>query len=66
MKLTILTAVVALGSRDKEDDEVATCPSSVVVGGSELLSFILCSCEACLLVRRTYVEQMLSLQIVAT
>ena len=52
MKLTILNAAVDLVSGDKGDDETVTCPSFVVVSGSEstplisggiaLLSPVLC------------------------
>ena len=41
MVLTILNAVVALGNSGKEDDEVATCPSSFVIGRSALPSVVL-------------------------
>ena len=35
MKLTILNAAVDLVSGDKGDDETVTCPSFVVIGGSD-------------------------------
>ena len=45
-KLTILNAVVPLGSCDEEDDEAAACPSSVVLGDCTLLYLILVVGEA--------------------
>ena len=41
IKLTILNTVVDLGRSEDNDDEVTTCPFSVVIRGSAFQSLVL-------------------------